>query len=97
MSVNCHAQKKVKTEGGVSEDAAKFAKQPDGKVVCLLCLKSFNFLGNAKVHYREKHTVSKDLFKCKYCQKEFKFKRYLNMHLFGAHKITQQMLKQAIG
>ena len=94
--LNFNSQKKVKTEGGVSEDAAKFAKQPDGKVTCLLCLKKFNALFNARVHYKEKHTVSTEVFKCKYCQQEFKFKRYLNTHLLNAHQITQRMLKLAI-
>jgi uncharacterized Zn-finger protein len=82
----------VKTE----KEVPRFAKLDDGRFSCLTCLKTFDFLGNARVHYREKHTELKDVFSCDYCQKEFKIKRILNRHLLTKHKISQKMLKNSL-
>jgi hypothetical protein len=90
-------QKKIKTESGVpANPPPRFAKQPDGKIVCLSCTKSFGFLQNAKRHHKLTHTVSTEIFECMYCHKEFNFKYLLNQHLIMAHKITQAMLKNPI-
>ena len=90
-------KKKIKAESGIpANPPPRFAKQPDGKIVCLGCTKSFGFLNNAKRHHKLKHTVSTEVFKCLYCPKEFGFKFNLDKHLFRAHKITQTMLKHPI-
>jgi hypothetical protein len=89
--------KKIKTESGTATNPPpRFAKQPDGKIVCLLCTRSFGLLNNAKRHHTLKHTVSTEVFKCLYCPREFGFKYTLDAHLLQVHKITQTMLKQAI-
>ena len=90
-------KKKIKAESGIpANPPPRFAKQPDGKIVCLLCTKSFAYLRGAKRHYIEKHTAPTDVFKCLYCPKEFSFKQILNNHLFSAHKISQTMLMHPI-
>ena len=57
------------------------------------CDREFNHLYNARVHYKEKHEVSTDIFECSLCQAKFNIKRFLNEHLNKKHKITQKMLK----
>ena len=72
------------------------SKLEDGKFKCLLCLKTFSHLKNAKTHHSEKHTLSTESHACSYCGKSFPIRRYLQVHLSQSHKITQKMLKNLV-
>jgi len=63
-------------------------KENGGQFKCLLCLKTFTAFGSAKKHHLEIHTESHESHVCQYCDKSFKFKRYLNDHLVSTSYTT---------
>ena len=73
----------------------KFSIQPDGRVRCLRCEKTFRLKSDAERHFAEQHADLPFSFECYLCFAKFRIKKRLTDHLRSKHKITQSMLKTA--
>ena len=67
----------------------------DGTAICLKCQRTFSTVGQAKVHYKEIHTIDPNdkRWMCHVCRKCFAIKRYLNNHMRAMHGLTQSIMK----
>ena len=67
-------------------------KVGDGKFFCTVCGNTFNDCGNAKRHFRLRHTTQTPQ-KCHICKKVYKNDVSLFNHTRSAHGITKGMAK----
>ena len=101
LQLNCHQVIYVFLQGKAKTaikaiSMPKFSNREDGRTICLICVRDFVDLSNARRHYREKHEERKELFECSYCNKKFAVKRSLTDHMLRKHKISQKMLRNSI-
>jgi hypothetical protein len=86
----------MKRESNKSVELPRFTKLDSGYLKCLVCLKTYSCLGNARTHYYLKHTEHNETYSCTFCRKLFNIKRYLQIHTQQKHRITQKMLKNSL-
>lgn len=66
-----------------------------GVVRCKLCMKSFTSVSSQQNHMKSVHREmsESEMHKCKYCNRFFKLKIYLNRHLLRIHGTKNKLVK----
>ena len=70
------------------------AIMPDGSCSCLVCGTAFTSKKNANRHFKEKHTVNREIPEpCYICGKQMRRVRNLVDHLWSIHKISHRQIR----
>jgi len=83
-------------EGGEDSAGGKdmIAIMPDGSCSCLVCGTAFTSKKNANRHFKEKHSVNREIPEpCYICGKQMKRVRNLVDHLWSIHKISHRQIR----
>ncbi|KAK6632035.1 hypothetical protein RUM44_007065 [Polyplax serrata] len=69
----------------------------DNKPVCPECGKAYSNNSNLKQHLANVHASPQQLETCQVCNKQFKTRQYLQVHLLASHGIRQRKSPAPLG